>query len=158
MRTDLNPPYPGWIYKNWKTLLPIILIVVFSGFVIFGYSLSKLNLTMEDRQSRSITGSDKNYSMASNKSGKETTGKYELKSVTLEPMRGIDVYNQNTSEEAFKVKECEINIGNDTKELLINKDENITASKKKLHFFNNSTTDIAVLLVKASLPVVWKNN
>ncbi|GAO44532.1 cupin domain-containing protein [Flavihumibacter petaseus] len=160
--------YPVGVYKTWKRRQPLLkplwlkllytivgLPIFLLGFaycsiVLFAAFLPPLDRTVGQRADRTITNSEGGYSATFVKTGTETNGAYELVQVELEPLGGNDWHYHNSFEETFTVVEGRIRIGEEGKEILLNKGDSTTALREHFHFFKNADNQKALLQVKVS--------
>ena len=156
--------YPTGVYSLWKNNnklwirllytilgLPVFLFLsVFFSIVAFALFLPDLDLSIGDRQDRTVINTAGNYATTFLETGKETGGAYELVRVELEPHGGNDWHYHKAFDEQFTVEAGEMAIGLEGQELVLQKGETVTALREQMHYFKNNTDETAVLLVKAS--------
>ncbi len=154
--------YPAGVVKIWKgkhttwikllysiLYLPVFLILaVYFGIVLLAAFLPPLDRSVGNRADRTIVNKEGNYAARFIKTGAETGGAYELVEVELEPKGGNDWHYHSRFIETFTVQEGQVRIGQNGKELLLDKGQHATAEKKDMHFFKNTLDRRSVLLVK----------
>lgn len=140
----------GWIKLVYSVLyLPVFLLLSgYLGILLFAAFLPPLDCSVGNRTDRAIINREGNYAARFLKTGKETGGAYELVEVELEPYGGNDWHYHNRFTEQFTVLEGRVHIGQNGKELLLDKGKTITASKRDMHFFKNALDSKSVLQVK----------
>lgn len=156
--------YPVGVFRIWKQrgrlwlklvysilYLPIFL-VVFLFLLIVGFAsfLPALDKTVGARADRTIINTAGNYSATFIKTGADTNGEYELVKVELEPMGGNDWHYHKNFLEQFTVLEGAVRIGNEGKEIMLQKGDSTTATREEMHFFKNARNEKSLLLVKVS--------
>jgi quercetin dioxygenase-like cupin family protein len=154
--------YPVGLFKVWQsnkrlwlkltyTLLglPLFLLVfTYACIVIFAAFLRPLDRSVGRRADRTIVNGEGNYSATFVKTGAETNGAYELVQVELEPYGGNDWHYHSSFEESFTVLDGAVRIGENGKEILLNKGDSTSVNRSNLHFFKNARGEKSVLLVK----------
>ncbi len=154
--------YPVGIFKAWRSKkslwlkltytilgLPLFLLVfTYAVIVIFAAFLPQLDRSVGYRNDRTVVNSEGNYSATFIKTGAETNGAYELVQVELEPYGGNDWHYHSSFEESFTVLDGAVRIGEDGKEILLNKGNSAGVNREHLHFFKNARGEKSVLLVK----------
>lgn len=154
--------YPVGVFKIWKsgqrrwlkityTILGLPIFLVFFTYlsiVLFAAFLPPLDRTVGHRTDRTVVNGEGNYSATFVKTGAETNGAYELVQVELEPYGGNDWHYHANFEESFTVLDGAVRIGEDGKEILLNKGDSTSVSREHFHFFKNARKEKSVLLVK----------
>ena len=154
--------YPIGIIKIWRvkgwlavkllySVFGFVLFLVGSGYlgiVLFASLLAPLDRTVGIRADKTVYNTEGNYSATFLKSGNETNGAYELVQVELEPFGGNDWHYHKSFREEFTVLHGKVKIGQNGREILLNKGEAAAANPGDWHFFKNATDQRAELLVK----------
>lgn len=154
--------YPVGVFKIWRvkgwlplklayTVVGLVVFLVSSvylGLVTFALFLPPLDTTVGTNLPRTIYNTAGNYSATFVKTGNETNGAYELVQVELEPHGGNDWHYHKNFVEEFTVVEGRVRIGHDGDEILLEKGQSTSASRKTMHFFKNAREERSLLLVK----------
>ena len=154
--------YPVGIFRIWRlkgwiaaklmyTVLGFVFFLIggtYLGLVLFASFLPSLDRTVGVRSDKTIYNTEGNYSATFLKTGNETKGAYELVQVELEPRGGNEWHYHKTFREEFTVVEGQVTIGQNGKEILLDKGESATAINEDMHFFMNALDQKSLLLVK----------
>ena len=132
-------------------ILPIFLLVAaWLGIILFSAFLPRLDRSVGNRADKTIYNGEGNYSATFKQSSRETNNAYELVEVELEPNGGNDWHYHSNFTEQFTVIEGRVRIGNNGKEMILDKGQTATADKKDMHYFMNALNQKSVLLVKVT--------
>ncbi|QHT72109.1 cupin domain-containing protein [Rhodocytophaga rosea] len=131
--------------------LPLLLLLSLGiGVVAFARFLPALDLTVGNRQDRTVRNDADNYESTFLQTSRDTNGAYELIQVEVEPKGGNSWHYHKSFDEQFTVLTGQLTIGLNGKTMVLKAGETATAPKKSMHYFHNDTTDIVLLQVKAT--------
>ncbi|MFC4874422.1 cupin domain-containing protein [Negadavirga shengliensis] len=116
--------------------------------LILSVALPPLDLTVGNRQDRTLYNPSGNYAVTFLKTGKETGGAYEEILVELEAGGGNGWHYHTTFDEQFTVIEGQVEIGLNGEAIYLEKGQTVTARKSEEHYFHNPTSGKSNLLVK----------
>jgi quercetin dioxygenase-like cupin family protein len=146
-----------WEYELWTKLafaiigLPLLLLLcTYLALVAFASFLPALDLTVGNRQDRTVRNNEGNYESTFLKTGRETRGSYELIRVEVEPKGGNSWHYHKTFDEHFTVLKGELMVGLHGKTTLLKAGETATAPRNALHHFHNATDAKVILQVMAT--------
>jgi quercetin dioxygenase-like cupin family protein len=146
-----------WEYELWTKLafaiigLPLLLLLcTYLALVAFASFLPALDLTVGNRQDRTVRNNEGNYESTFLKTGSETRGSYELIRVEVEPKGGNSWHYHKTFDEHFTVLKGELMVGLHGKTTLLKAGETATAPRNALHHFHNATDAKVILQVMAT--------
>jgi quercetin dioxygenase-like cupin family protein len=146
-----------WRVKGWiiaKLLYSIVGLVLFLisalylMVVLFALFLPPLDKEVGLNLEKTIFNTEGHYSATFVKTSNETHGAYELVEVELEPFGGNDWHYHVNFSEQFTVVEGQVKIGHNGSEIILEKGQSALATRETMHFFKNSTSQRAKLLVK----------
>ena len=131
--------------------LPILLLLCsFMAMVGFARFLPDLDLTVGNRQDRTIRNNEGNYESTFLETGRDTGGAYELIQVEVEPKGGNSWHYHKSFDEQFTILTGELTVGMNGKTIVLKAGEGATAPRKSMHYFHNATNTTVTILVKAT--------
>jgi quercetin dioxygenase-like cupin family protein len=131
--------------------LPLVLLSALCiGVVTFASFLPPLDLTVGNRQDRTVRNNEGNYESTFLQTGRDTGGAYELIQVEVEPKGGNSWHYHKSFDEHFTVLRGELTVGLNGKTTVLKAGQAVTAPRKAMHYFNNATDDTVILQVRAT--------
>ena len=155
---------PVGIFRIWKsrtniflkiayTLLGLpVFVVLYSyfGVILFAAFLPPLDLSVGDRQDRTIINSDGNYQATFIKTAAETHNEFELIQVDVEGHGGNGPHYHNAFEEHFTVMQGTVTMHINDKSYILMEGDSITILRGSVHWFRNESDSLAVVTVKTT--------
>lgn len=155
---------PAGIFRIWKSDKNIFLKIVyvlfglplfivlysFLGMIAFAAFLPPLDLSVGDREDRTIINSKGNYSATFIKTAHETNNVYELIQVEVEPGGGNDPHYHKDFEEHFSVLQGTLTVYIKGEPHMLMVGDTATANKQTMHNFRNETDSLVVITVRTT--------
>jgi quercetin dioxygenase-like cupin family protein len=131
--------------------LPLILLIS-GGLAMVGFAqfLPELDLSIGNRQDRTVRNNEGNYESTFLKTNRDTGGAFELIQVEVEPKGGNSWHYHKTFDETFTVLEGELLVGLNGKSIILKTGESVTAPRKSMHYFHNATDTKVTIQVMAT--------
>ena len=143
----------GIIVKLTASVIGLPLVLLLSSFlamVAFAHFLPPLNLTVGNRQDRTVRNNEGNYESTFLQTSRDTGGAFELIQVEVEPKGGNSWHYHKSFNEHFTVLRGELTVGLNGKTIVLKAGESVTAPKNSMHYFHNATADTIIIQVKTT--------
>ena len=155
---------PAGIFRIWKSGrniflkiaytvlgLPVFVILYsYFGIIVFAAFLAPLDLSVGDRQDRTIINSQGNYEATFVRTAAETHNEFELIKVDVEGRGGNGPHYHSAFEEHFTVVQGTLTLFLNGKSHSLVKGDSITVMRGSVHWFRNESDSLTVLKVRTT--------